>query len=92
MQKRKLRSDVMIVDVKKFNFYLKKDKYYDFEDVKASIEKHVDRQVKKYFNENQNFHIIDVKTGWFDEKDNYVFSALVTYEVTPNVVDECLYL
>ena len=82
-----------MIDVKKFKFYLKKDKYYDdIEDIKASIEKNVDRQVKNYFNENQNFHIIDVKTGWFDDEENYVFSAHVTYEVTPNVVDECLYL
>ena len=82
----------MVVDVKKFNFYLKKDKYYDFEDVMASVEKHVDRQIKNYFDENPNFHIIDVKTGWFEDEENYIFSAHVTYEVTPNVVDECLYL
>ena len=92
MQKRRLRGDVMMIDVKKFNFYLKKDKYYDFEDIKASIEKNVDRQVKKYFDEHKNFHIIDVKTGWFEDEDNYVFSVHVTYEVIPNVVDECLYL
>ena len=74
---------------------LKKGSYYDdIEDIKASIEKNVDRQVKNYFDENPNFHIIDVKTGWFDneDEDNYVFSAHVTYKVTPVVIDECLYL
>lgn len=72
----------MVVDVKKFNFYLKKDKYYDIEDIKASIEKNMDYQVKKYFKEHPNFYIIDVKTGWFDneDEDNYVFSAHVTYK------------
>lgn len=82
----------MVVDVKKFNFYLKKDKYYDFEDIKASIEKQVEHQVENYFDEHPNYHIIDIKIGWFEDEDNYVFSAHVTYEVTPNVVDECLYL
>ena len=82
-----------MVGVKKFQMNLKKDKYYDdIEDIKASIEKNVDRQVKNYFDENPNFHIIDIKTGWFDEEDNYVFSAHVTYKVTPTVINECLYL
>lgn len=84
----------MVVDVKKFQMNLKKGSYYDFEDVKASVEKNMDYQIEKYFKEHPNFHIIDVKTGWFDneDEDNYVFSAHVTYEVAPNVVDECLYL
>ena len=91
MQSKK-RSDIM-VGVKKFQMNLKKDKYYDdIEDIKASIEKNVDRQVKNYFDENPNFHIIDVTTCWFDEEDNYVFSAHVTYKVTPIVIDECLCL
>ena len=84
-----------MVDVKKFKFYLKKDKYYDdIEDIKASIEKNMDYQVKKYYDEHPNFHVIDIKTGWFDEedKDNYIFVAHVTYEATPDVIDECLYL
>lgn len=81
-----------MIDVKKFNFYLKKDKYYnDIEDIKASIEKNVDRQVKNYFDENPNLHVIDVTTGWFEDEENYIFSAHVTYEA-PYVVDECLYL
>lgn len=71
---------------------LKKGSYYDFEDVKASVEKNVNYKIEKYFDENPNFHVIDIKTGWFDDKENYIFSAHVTYEVTPNVVDECLYL
>ena len=82
-----------MVGVKKFQMNLKKDKYYDdIEDIKASIEKNVDRQVKNYFDENPNFHVIDIKTGWFEEEDSYVFSAHVTYKVTPIVIDECLYL
>ena len=84
-----------MVGVKKFQMNLKKDKYYDdIEDIKASIEKNVDRQVKKYFDENPNFHVIDIKTGWFDneDEDNYVFSAHVTYKVTPTVINECLFL
>ena len=83
----------MVVDVKKFNFYLKKDKYYDdIEDIKSSIEKNMDYQIKKYYDEHPNFHVIDIKTGWFDDEDNYVFSAHVTYEITPTVINECLYL
>ena len=50
-----------MVGVKKFQMNLKKDKYYDdIEDIKASIEKNVDRQVKNYFDENPNFHVIDI--------------------------------
>lgn len=73
---------------------LKKGSYYDFEDVKASVEKNMDYQIEKYFKEHQNFHVIDIKTGWFDnvDEDNYVFSAHVTYEVAPAVIDECLCL
>ena len=83
----------MVVDVKKFKFYLKKDKYYDdIEDIKSYIEKHVDRQIKNYYCEHPNLHVIDVKTGWFDDEDNYIFVAHVTYSIAPNVVDECLYL
>ena len=66
-----------MVDVKKFKFYLKKDKYYDdIEDIKSSIEKNMDYQIKKYYDEHPNFHVIDIKTGWFDNEENYIFSAL----------------
>ena len=60
--------------------------------VKPIVQKITFEVLCKYFEENPNFHIIDVKTGWFDEEDNYVFSAHVTYKVTPIVIDECLFL
>ena len=82
-----------MVGVKKFQMNLKKDKYYeDIEDIKASIEKHVDRQIKNYYCEHPNLRVIDVRTGWFADEDNYIFVAHVTYSIAPNVVDECLYL
>lgn len=83
-----------MVDVKKFKFYLKKDSYYDIDDVRASVEKLMKHKIEKYFEENPNFHVIDIKTGWFNEEDeeNYVFSVHVTYEVAPAVIDECLCL
>ena len=85
-----------MVDIHTFKMYLKKDNYcdddgncLDIEDVKASVEKHVNYQIEAYFDKRTNCYIINVDTEWYDEEENYLFVATVTYEITSDVIDEC---
>ena len=85
-----------MVDIHTFKMYLKKDNYCDIdgnycdiEDVKASIEKHMNHQIEAYFDKRPNCYIINVDTDWYDEEDSYLLVANVTYKITSDVIDEC---
>ena len=46
--------------------------------------------IEAYFDKRPNCYIISVDTDWYDEGENYLLVANVTYKATPNVIDECL--
>ena len=86
-----------MVDIHTFKMYLKKDNYCDIdgnyrdiEDVKASIEKYVNQQIEAYIDKRPNCYIVSVDTEWYEEEENYLLVATLTYKITPNVIDECL--
>lgn len=79
-----------MIDIIEFKMDVKKGSYYNIDEVQTQIENQMKLNIEAYFDKRPNCYIISVDTDWYDEGENYLLVANVTYKATPNVIDECL--
>lgn len=78
-----------MIDIIEFKMNVKKGSYYDIEDVKASIENLMKHKIEDYIDKRPNCYIVSVDMEWYEEEENYLLVATLTYKITSDVIDEC---
>lgn len=70
---------VLIEKNKKFTMNVRKMDYENYDELKSSVEKEMDRKIAKFFDEHRDYTITNKESEWVEEEDGNVLVVNVTY-------------